>query len=94
MPKLDEHAVGPNLVGRPLKVVERGALPHDIRRELKQNASELPDCPQRLECVEKRAENEGTKLGRRPVDASALVHRHPLAHLRRKLLELHGMARH
>ena len=92
--ELDQHLVGAELVARPLEVLERRLLEDDVRRQLEEDAAELPRAAQRLERVEEAAEHLAAKLARRPVDAAALVDRHLGAQVLGQHLDLHRMPRH
>src|SRR5882672_6141968 len=92
--ELDEHLVAAELLTRPLEILERAVLEHDVRRELEEDAAELPLAPQRLERLEKAAEHLAAELARRAVDLTALVHRHGVTEILGQHLELHRMSRH
>jgi hypothetical protein len=94
VPELDEHLVLAELLARPPEVVERRVLVDDVGRQLEEDPAELAGLAQRLERAEELAEDHGSELARRPVDAAALVDGHSLAQLGRQLLEPHRMARH
>ena len=79
---------------RPLEVVERRRLPDDVRRELEEDPAQLPASRSGSSASRNSRKTRRAQLARRPVDAAALVDRHPLAQVGRQLLELHRMARH
>src|SRR4029079_8682119 len=94
MPELDEQLVVPDLLARPLEIVERTILVDDVRWELKQDPSELPCRSQRLERSKEPAEDLSAKLPRWALDAPALVGRRLVAEVGRQRLDLDRMACH
>src|SRR4029077_2084179 len=94
MPELDEQLVVAELLARPLEIVERTVLVDDVRRELKQDPSELPRRSPRVERSKEPTEDLTAKLPRRPLDAPSLVRRRLVAQVGRQRLNLDRMARH
>ena len=94
VPELDEHLVATELLARPLQIVQRAVLEHDVRGELEQDPAELAGGAQRLERLEKATEDLAAKLPRRPLDAALVVRRRVVAQVGRERFELDGMARH
>src|SRR5713101_7717473 len=92
--ELDEHLVAAELLTRPLEIFERAVLEDDIRGKLKEDAAQLALAAQRLERLEKAAEDLAAELARRAVDPAALVHRHRVTEILGQHLELHRMSRH
>ena len=94
VPELDEHLVVAELLVRPLQIVERAILVHDIRGKLKEDPAQLAGRPEWLERCEEAAEDLSAKLAGGPVDATLLVGRHLVAEVRRQRLQLHRVSRH
>ena len=94
MPELDEHLVVADLLTRPLEVLERVLLVHDVLRQLEENAAELARRPQRLERLEESPEDLSAQLPRRAVDATAVVDGHLVAKVFRQRLDLHQVSCH
>src|SRR6266508_2090779 len=94
MPELDEHLVVPELLARPLEVVERGILEDDVGRKLEEDAAELACRTQRLERFEEAAEDLAAKLPRGTLDTSAVVDWSVVPEIGRERFELHRVAGH
>ena len=92
--ELDKRLVPLQLLLRPLQVLERDRLVHDVGGELQHDPAELAGRAERLERVVEAGEDLRAELARRTVDAAARVRRHSLPQLRRQLLETDRMPRH
>ena len=92
--KLDQDLVPGELGLRPFDVLERGGLVDDVRRELQQDAAELPALAQRLDGAGEPAEHLGAELAWRAVDTAARVDRHRVAQVLGQRFELDGVAGH
>src|SRR5437870_1165217 len=89
VPELDQHLVVPELLAGPAQIVERAILVDHVRRELEQDAAQLPRRPQWLERFEETAKHLPAKLPRRPLDPATLICRRVVAEVRRQRFELY-----